>query len=339
MAVIDRLKWDSESDEILVWKHPSEELALGTQVIVNQSQEAFFVKNGVVLDCLGPGNHTLVTGNIPLLNKLINLPFGGKTPFTAEVWYVSKTVKRDLKWGTPSPIPLFDPSVGFPINLRSYGKWGIRLDDSKSFLTQIVGTLTDATAEKVNQYFTGEIIQKLSSVLATAVSGNQISVFNLTASINEISKLAFTSIKDEFDRFGLELINFNIESVNIPEDEMQKIQEVFAKKMEAEQLSKADIGQNYATIKTFETLKTAAENPGEGGGGVGGMLGAGIGIGAGLPIGQSLGNQMNITSQQQSNTTEKSVQERLLEIKNLFEQGLISQEQFDSKQKEILKDL
>ena len=88
---------------------PNEELKLGTQLIVNEGQQAIFVKGGQALDVFMPGTHTLSTGNIPLLNKLINLPFGGDTPFTAEVWYLNTTVKRDLPWGTPSPIPFSDP--------------------------------------------------------------------------------------------------------------------------------------------------------------------------------------------------------------------------------------
>ena len=109
MAFIDRLKYDAESDDWLVWKHPSEEIRRGAQVVVNESQEALFVKGGQALDGLGPGTHTLSTGNIPLLSRLVNLPFGGKTPFAAEVWYVNEHARRDLRWGTKTPIPLIDP--------------------------------------------------------------------------------------------------------------------------------------------------------------------------------------------------------------------------------------
>ena len=133
MALIDVLKHDQPSDEEFVWKFPSEDLKIGTQVIVNESQEAVFVKGGEVLDILGPGTHTLSTGNIPILNKLINLPFGGDTPFSAEVWFVNKTVKRDLKWGTPSPVPLMDLTLGFPVSIRSFGKWGARISDARPF--------------------------------------------------------------------------------------------------------------------------------------------------------------------------------------------------------------
>ncbi len=165
MALIDRVKYDAENDNLFVWKYPSEKLKLGSQVVVNQSQQAIFVKSGEALDVLGPGTHTLSTGNIPLLDKLINLPFGGDTPFTAEIWYVNQTVKRDMKWGTPQPIQLLDPAVGFPISLRAFGKWGVRIDDPRSFVAQLVGSQVDADSEKVHSYFIGEINQKLSNLL------------------------------------------------------------------------------------------------------------------------------------------------------------------------------
>ena len=88
MAIIDVVKYTPEDDNSFVWKFPSEDLRLGTQVVVNEGQEAIFFKGGVALDIFTAGTYTLSTGNIPLLNKLINLPFGGNTPFTAEVWFL-----------------------------------------------------------------------------------------------------------------------------------------------------------------------------------------------------------------------------------------------------------
>jgi membrane protease subunit (stomatin/prohibitin family) len=96
-------------DDILAWKFPSDDLKLGSQFVVNQSQDAVFLKGGRVFDLSGPGRHTLSTANLPLLSAVVNLPFGNETPFAAEIWFVNKTVKRDLKWGTSARIPLIDP--------------------------------------------------------------------------------------------------------------------------------------------------------------------------------------------------------------------------------------
>tara|TARA_B110001469_G_C9638779_1_gene320803 strand:- start:49 stop:1056 length:1008 start_codon:yes stop_codon:yes gene_type:complete len=335
MALIEVLKHEQPNSEEFVWKYPSEDLKLGAQVIVNESQEAVFVKAGEVLDILGPGTHTLNTGNIPILNKLINLPFGGDTPFSAEVWFVNKTVKRDLKWGTPSPVPLMDMTLGFPINVRSFGKWGARISDSRPFVTQIVGSQVGADSTKIHNFFIGEIIQKVISVISNKISTDQISILQISAVLNQISEKTVEDVKEEFGRFGLEVINLNVESINIPEEEMTKIQDVYAKTMEARELSKVQVGGAFQAIKSFEVLNTAAENPGDGGG-MGGMLGAGIGLGAGLPIGQQLGQQVNVA---ETKTTSEDPAARLKKLKVMFDEGLITEQQFNSKRDEILGEL
>ena len=118
MAIIDRIKYDGNSNgsQWLSYKCPSEQFVLGSQLIVNQGQEALFFKGGEALDLFGPGTHTLSTGNLPILNKLVNLPFGGKTPFSAEIYYINKTANLDMKWGTSTPIPLEDPKYGLILN-------------------------------------------------------------------------------------------------------------------------------------------------------------------------------------------------------------------------------
>src|SRR5687767_3347868 len=108
MAIIDRVKYDGPAN-VLIWRHPPDDLTWGTQVIVNQTQEVLFLSGGQIADVLGPGTHTLKTANIPLLRGLIKAPFGGETPFAAEVYFVNKAVHMDVKWGTANPIPLLDP--------------------------------------------------------------------------------------------------------------------------------------------------------------------------------------------------------------------------------------
>src|SRR3954463_14667804 len=105
MALLDRIKFGGPSN-VLVWKWPSDAIRLGAQLIVNESQEALFFKGGQALDLFGPGTHTLATGNLPILSKLMNLPFGGKTPFAAEIYYINKSLALGQNWGTKTPIPV-----------------------------------------------------------------------------------------------------------------------------------------------------------------------------------------------------------------------------------------
>ena len=108
MALIDVVKWDMTEGEFC-FKFPSDGLKIGTQLVVYPTQTAFFVKGGAICDEFTEGTYTIKTENIPILNKLINIPFGGDTPFKAEVWFINQVAKLDLQWGTPHPIQLEDP--------------------------------------------------------------------------------------------------------------------------------------------------------------------------------------------------------------------------------------
>jgi membrane protease subunit (stomatin/prohibitin family) len=337
MAIIDRVKYDAPTDTILVWKFPGEELRLGSQLIVNQSQEAVFVKGGQVADVFGPGTHTLSTGNLPLLCRLINLPFGGKTPFTAEVWYVNRIVKRDLKWGTKGPIQIIDPLYNFPVSVRSFGQWGLRIEDSRSFVAQIVGTLQTTDTNRIEEYFAGEIVQKLSDALAKYFVEKSVSVFQVNARLNELSLFVSKGIAPEFSRFGIEIVNFNVERISIPPEEQQKFQEILGKRMEIEQISKATVGQAYVTARTFDTLEKAAQNEGAAGSLLAGGLGLGVGLGAGVNVGQQMGQALNVQGPQ--NATAPNADDavtKLAKLKKMLEASLITQEDFDKKKAEIL---
>jgi membrane protease subunit (stomatin/prohibitin family) len=338
MALVNVIKYEAPDDSIFVWKYPSDKIRLGSQLIVNEGQEAIFVKGGQALDSFDPGTHTLATGNIPLIDKLINLPFGDDTPFSAEVWFVNTTVKRDLKWGTPSPIPLMDSVLGFPVSARSFGRWGARIKDVRSFVTQIVGSQSNVTADKVHEYFIGEIIQSFSRYLSGVIARGEASILQVIALVDELADSSAKQISEEFEKFGVELVNFNIESINIPDDEMSRIQDVFAKTMEAKELSKVEVGGAFAAIKSFEVLNSAAENQGDGT--VGAMLGAGIGLGAGLPIGGQLGQQLDISGNKNDPpTNEEDITVKLRKLKGLVDEGLITQAQFDEKRAQLLADM
>jgi len=337
MALIDVLKYIPEDDTELVWKFPSGDLKLGTQVIVNEGQEAIFVKGGIALDNFKPGTYTLSTGNIPLLNKIINLPFGGDTPFSAEVWYINTTVKRDLKWGTLTPILLRDSLIGMPVNVRAFGRWGLKISDARSFLTQITGAKIETSSDKIREYFTGEVIQKLSSALSAAVVKEKISIVDINAYLNELSKFTTDNIKQEFEKYGIDIVNFNIENVNLLEEDAKKYQEKFDSS--AEVLAARANNVDFNTVKSFEILQKAAENP-SAGNGLGAMLNAGIGLGVGLPIGQQLGQNINVNPQvNQTSTSPEDPMQKLKKLKMMLDEGLITQEIFESKRDQIMKDL
>lgn len=287
MALIDVVKYDG-TPNVFAWKYPNCALGTWTQLIVNETQEAVLYKGGQSLDLFGPGRHTLSTANIPLLSKLINLPFGGKSPFTAEVWYVNKFNVLDIKWGTPTPIQLQDPKYNVFIPIRAFGQFGIRIKDTKMFLNRLVGTLPTFQSEEILKYFRGVYLTKVKDDISGYLIKKRISVLEINAYISEISENLEERIAPTFDKFGIELVNFYVNDISVPEndDAVAKLKKALAKRAEMD-----IVGYNYTQERSFDTIESAAKNESSNSAqfmGVG--MGLGMGLGIGGNMGQAFGN-------------------------------------------------
>lgn len=286
MAMIDVIKYEGSPD-VFAWKHPERNLGTWTQLIVNQSQEAILFKDGKALDLFGAGRHTLSTANIPVLNKIINLPFGGQSPFAAEVWYVNKVSSLDVKWGTSNPVQLQDPKYNIIVPVRAFGQLGIQIEDSRKFLVKLVGTLPQFTKNNIINYFRGLIAMNINSMLTSYLVHKKISVLEINAFIGEMSEHFEKTIAPTLEEFGISILNLYIHNVNLPEDDpsVQRLREALARKAEMDIL-----GFTYQQERTFDTLEGAAKNEGST---QAGMMGAGLGLGMGLGVGGPLGNEMS----------------------------------------------
>ena len=300
MAIIDVVKHQS-NDKNFIWKFPSQDLRLGTQLVVNTSQKAFFVKGGEIFDEFNSGTHTLKTGNIPLLNKLINLPFDGDSPFQAEVWYVNLISILDNKWGTPTPIQLEDPKYNIVVPVRAFGQFGMSIENPKLFLEALVGNMTSFSTAKVAEYFKGKIISTITSAIGKKMVLEGVSVLQITVLLDDLSEYCMGKIQEEFSKYGVKIENFYIMSINIPEDDPSVIKLKEAKDLAAKvNIAGKDV---YQMERGFDVLEKAAENEGT----MGGTMGAGMGMGLGFGMGNQMGNltnNMNVgQTQQNQNTT------------------------------------
>ena len=306
MAIIDRIKFDGDSGaQWFIYKCPSEQFVLGSQLIVSQGQEALFFKGGEALDLFGPGTHTLSTGNLPILNKLVNLPFSGKTPFTAEVYYINKTSNLDMKWGISTPIPLEDPKYGLILNVGARGQYGITIKNSRLFVSKIIGAVPNGTTTDsllIRRYFNGLISSKIKSVTAAYMIQKQISFLEISQFLSELSDAFQEALNEEFDRFGIELVNFYCESIAPKPEEYEKLRKY------KEELA---LGQGfYQQRRSLDILEKLAENQS-----AGSIANAGIGLGMGLGAAGQFGNVftgigqvMNTTPGQIMNTTPADTQ-------------------------------
>lgn len=285
MALVEVIKYDGGPD-VFAWKFPQEDIGTWSQLIVNESQEAVFLKGGQVCDVFTAGRYTLSTQNIPVLSKLINLPFGGNSPFAAEVWFVNKAFSLDVKWGTATPIQLQDPKYKIFTPVRSYGQFGIRVSDPQNFLIKLVGTLDRFDKESLTNYFRGLYLTKVKDAISSYLVQKEISVLEINAYLEELSDFLQEKMKPAFDEYGINLVNFFVNDINVPEDDpgVAKLKAALAKRAEMDIL-----GYNYVQERSFDTLEGAATNPGQT---QSGLMGAGMGLGMGLGVGGTFGNQM-----------------------------------------------
>ncbi len=278
MPLIDHVKWD-DPGSLVVWKHPQFELSTMTQLIVNESQTAILFKNGQRCDVFGAGRHTLSTGNIPLLNKLINLPFDGKSPFAAEVWFVNQAIPLDLKFGTSNPLQLEDPVYQIVVPIRAFGQFGLQIEDPGLLVHKLIGTKLKMDQDTLKGHFKGILISRIKARIAQVIVREKIGVLEIETLLDDLSRSLEEAYAPDFAEFGLAIRAFRIMSISVPEDD-SSVQEL--KKAKAAAARRRIEGTNYAQERGFDVLQASAGNEGAGGG----FASLGVGLGMGQAMGQ-----------------------------------------------------
>lgn len=290
MAFIDVVKWDGTPD-IFAYKFPEENLTTFTQLIVNESQEAVLFRKGKLLQKFSAGKHVLSTENIPLLENFYGIPFGGKNPFTAEVWFVNKVMNLDVKWGTPIPIQLKDPVYGVMVPVRANGQMGIQISDAESFLIKLVGTLPSFNSRNLIQCFRGILLSHIQSSISKKILEEKISLLEISANLLDISQHIKKDIERLFEEYGVKLLNFYTNSISIPEEDtaVNHLKQLLSRKAEMDLL-----GFNYQEQRSFDVLENASKNEGI----TGSVMNAGMGLGMGFGVGGAVGGMMQNVNQQ-----------------------------------------
>lgn len=273
MAILDVVEWLDNSGREIVHREPpggSGEFRMGSQLVVRESQAAVFFRDGKGLDSFGPGRHTLSTANIPLLTKLLSLPFGGKSPFRAEVLFVSLQTFTDLKWGTKEPIPFRDTELGM-VRLRAFGSYTMRITEPVLLVNNVVGTRGIFSTEAIGSFLRDAIVSRFNDVLGE----NMKSVLDLAQIYDELGVALKVRVQTDFAKFGIEVQDFFVQAITPPEAVQKAMDERAA-------MGAAGDLNRYMKFKAANSMQAAAENP-SGGAGTGMGMGAGLGLGMMMP--------------------------------------------------------
>lgn len=274
--IFDVVEYPSEMQDEIVHRFPETgvaDLRIGSQVIVREAQRAVFFRDGKALDSFGPGRHTIITANIPKVVDLIGKVFNDRTPFTAEIYFVSMREFADHKWGTPQPIIVRNPGMGLGVALlQGFGSYSFQVADPQQFVTQICGSQGIYRTSDIENRLRTMLLSKLQDLLGE--TGAKHSVVEMIGLTEEIGAGVRAKAQDDFAAIGLTLKSFYIGNLKPYEKSAEELRAMGMLDM-----------QTYTQLQAADALREAAQNPS---GGAGLTAGIGAGMGLGSVIAQSL---------------------------------------------------
>ena len=327
---IEVIDWVEQDKDIVVWKFPDNDanIKYGAQLTVRESQTAIFLDQGTVADVFEPGQHKLITDNIPVLTTLRNWDKGFDSPFKADVYFVSQRQFTNLKWGTANPIMLRDPEFK-QVRIKAFGTYFIRVADPVLFFREFAGTSSTLRISEVESAMRDIVAPRFAEALAEA----EISVMDLVSNYTELGDRIRPILQLEFDRFGIELTKFQIASTSLPKE----VEEFYDKMTNMNMVGDM---KKFQEFQQANAVEKAAENPGGG-------ASEGIGMGMGFGMAQMMMNQQQSASPRSAEAnpastkaqTREEVLDTLKSLGDLKEAGILTEAEFQTKKEELLSRL
>jgi len=320
---IDVIEWPNPGEDTLMWRFPAEdqEIQTGATLVVRESQQALFVDEGKTADLFGAGTHLLTTQTLPLLTNLKNWDKFFASPFKSDVYFFNLRQQLGRRWGTAQPVTVRDSEFGV-VQLRAFGMYDYRISDPAKLFSEVTGVVAQYSREALDEPLRNVVMTRLASVFGS--SG--IAFLDMAANQVLLSQKMAELLVPDFARLGLTLERFSVESITLPEAIQKALDE---------RISMGVVGDlnRYTQYQTASAIPLAAQNEG-------GLAGIGAGVGVGAAIGQAMATNMNAAPSAAPQTTgNNDPQARLVQLKALLDQGLITAEDYEKAKAEVLKQL
>lgn len=282
------IEWQDDTKDNIVYKYPMEgrKIFYGSKLTVRESQTAVFLNKGEIADIFEPGMYSLKTSTLPILSDLLGLPYGFKSPFMADVFFVNTKQFTNQKWGTTNPITMRDKDFG-TIRIRAYGTYAFKVVNPGVFLKELFGTNNSFTTEDITNYLRSMLVAGISDTIAES----KIGALDLASNLIEFNKMAINNIQSSFEKLGLNVTNCVIENISFPEAVEKAIDTRTSLGVLGEHMD------TYVKYQSAEAIRDAAKNPG--------ISGLGTQMGTGIALGNMLKNGLETPTPQAPKTESK----------------------------------
>ncbi len=320
------IHWENPLPEQLFYKFTvyGDEIKDLSNLIVGPGQGCIFVYEGKVEQHITEeGKYSVKSDNVPFFTTLEKIFQRFESEHKTGIWFYRRADVLNCKWGTSTPIKYIDPVYQFPVNLSMYGNYSFRISNPISLFQNVVGSKNTLEVDDIRRIISERLIQPVSDCLANAkfsygdIDANRTNIVENFKGKNELI----------FEDLGFQLIDFRIEGTGFDEDTLNRISKIAD--MTAENLAAKEVGLDYTQVQQLGALRDAAKNEG--------LAGAGLQMGAGFQLGNMVMQQSN--QQQQQQNQNEDIAPKLQKLKELFEQGLITENEYNAKKTELLEKL
>lgn len=302
-------------------------------IIINQSGIEEIIKE--------PGGYEYTDGEASIFNgNSINdsiikefkerFKFSGYTPQQKIILFVNLKEIRNIKFGTRGPLMYYDSFYDVDLEILSYGTFSIKVNDPVKLITNFVPANMNSYSidnENVRSQLIAEFLQSFMVALNSLSGTYRISQIPSQAiAITQKVKSDLKNVGSWSDRFGFEIISVAIENIKFTNDSRELVHNYASTKMDMRAYE--DISENTSNIRAQQKIAEGIKEKG---------LGNTAGMFMGMNIGQSI-NPFNARSS--SKKQELSLDEQieiLKKLKDLVDAGILTQEEFEIKKKQIMK--
>ena len=324
---------NSGDGDLLLWRQPEEDFNTNSTLIVMPGEAALFVDQGKIEQVFAEaGTYKLSTKNYPFISRFRNMFSGGVSVFSAVVYFVRTAVSAELLWGTAAPIQVRDKLLGVETRVRARGSYQVQVADPAAFLEKLIGNnVPYQTQQELDRYFASQFQGKIVSMLTRELNGIEGELLGVASRMEAFAQALRPEVTALLEQYGLACVSFTLSGLEIADDELRRRYDEIGmdaiaqlRRAQAQKKVMETLGPDWERQKQVDILQAAAENPGAAG------TGAGLGLGlAGMAAVGGMAGQL-------LGGAEKDPAGTLKQLKELLDAGLITQQEFDEKKKEVL---